>query len=144
MQPDVADLQHLSQVISQATAPAFLLGAVAGFLAVLITRFGRVLDRMRALSEIADDDAPRARLKADLPRLERQARYMNSSIFFAVCSALCTTALVVLAFASALLGYRHEPVVAWVFILALGLMGASLIYLALEVRLGLAEFELYR
>ena len=50
----------------------------------------------------------------------------------------------VLAFASALLGYRHEPVVAWVFMLALGLMGASLVYLALEVRLGLAEFELFR
>ena len=144
MQPDLADLQHLSQVISQATAPAFLLGAVSGFLAVLITRFGRVLDRMRALGEIADDDAPRARLKAELPRLERHARYMNSSIFFAVCSALCTTALVVLAFASALLGYRHEPVVAWVFILALGLLGASLVYLALEVRFGLAELELYR
>jgi hypothetical protein len=144
MQPDVADLQHLSQVISQATAPAFLLGAVSGFLAVVITRFGRVLDRMRTLGEIADDDAPRARLKAELPRLERHARYMNSSIFFAVCSALCTTALVVLAFASALLGYRHEPVVAWAFILALGLMGVSLVYLALEVRLGLAELELFR
>ena len=144
MQPDLADLQHLSQVISQATAPAFLLGAVAGFLAVLITRLGRVLDRIRALGEIADDDAPRARLKAELPRLERHMRYMNRSIFFAVCSAICTTALVILAFASALLGFRHEPVVAWVFILALGLLGASLFDLAREVRLGLAELELYR
>ena len=144
MQPDVADLQHLAQVISQATAPAFLLGAVSGFLAVLIARLGRVLDRIRALAAIAADDQPRARLKAELPRLKHQARYMNGSIFFAVCSALCTTALVVLAFASALLGYRHEPVVAWVFILALGLMGVSLVYLALEVRLGRAEFELYR
>jgi hypothetical protein len=144
MQPDVADLQHLSQVISQATAPAFLLGAVAGFLAVLITRLGRVLDRIRALDGIAEDDAPRARLKTDLPRLKRQARYMNGAIFYAVCSAICTTALVVLAFASALLGFRHEPVVAWVFILALGLMGVSLVYLALEVRFGLAELELYR
>ncbi len=69
---------------------------------------------------------------------------MNRAIFFAVCSAICTTGLVVLAFASALLGYRHEPVVAWVFILALGLMGASLFNLALEVRLSLDELELYR
>ena len=37
-----------------------------------------------------------------------------------------------------------EPVVAWVFILALGLLGVSLVYLALEVRFGLGEFELYR
>jgi hypothetical protein len=75
MQPDVvADLQHLSQVISQATAPAFLLGAVSGFLALLAARFGRVVDRIRALDGVAEDDAPRARLKADLPRLKRQAR----------------------------------------------------------------------
>ena len=71
-------------------------------------------------------------------------QHLNGAIFFAVCSALCTTALVILAFASALLGFRHEPVVAWVFILALGLMGVSLVYLALEVRFGLAELELYR
>ena len=144
MQPDVADLQHLSQVISQATAPAFLLGAVSGFLALLVARFSRVLDRIRALSEIADDDRTRARLRFELPRLERQARYMNGSIFYAVCSALCTTGLVILAFASALLGFRHEPVVAWVFILALGLLGASLFNLAREARLSLDELELYR
>ena len=42
MQPDVADLQHLSQVIYQATAPAFLLGAVSGFLGFLMARSGRV------------------------------------------------------------------------------------------------------
>jgi hypothetical protein len=62
----------------------------------------------------------------------------------ALCQPICTTGLVVLAFASALLGYRHEPVVAWVFILALGLLSVSLVYLALEVRFGLAELKLYR
>jgi hypothetical protein len=49
MPPDGADLEHLSQVISQATAPAFLLGAVSGFLAVLIARFSRILGRIRVL-----------------------------------------------------------------------------------------------
>jgi hypothetical protein len=145
MQPDVvADLQHLSQVISQATAPAFLLGAVSGFLGLLMARFGRVLDRIRALAAIAADDKPQARLRSELPRLERQMQYINRAVFFAVCSAICTTALVVPAFASALLGYRREPVVAWIFILALGLLGASLFNLTLEVRLGLDELTLYR
>ena len=41
-------------------------------------------------------------------------------------------------------GVLAEPVVAWVFILALGLLGASLFNLAREVRLGLDELELYR
>jgi Protein of unknown function (DUF2721) len=145
MQPDVvADLQHLSQVISQATAPAFLLGAVAGYLSLQLARLGRILDRIRVLDGVAADDQSQARLRSELPRLVRQVRYMNRAIFFAVCSAICTTVLVILAFASALLGFRHEPPVAWIFILALGLMGASLFNFVLEVRLSLGELELYR
>ena len=34
MLPDAPDIDHLTQVISDATAPAFLLGAVAGFLSI--------------------------------------------------------------------------------------------------------------
>src|SRR3954447_26536811 len=111
MQLDVADLSHLSQVISQATAPAFLLGAVAGFLAFLVDRLGHLLERIRALGETTDESTPRARLKVDLPRLKLQAKYVNQAIFFAVYSAICTTGLVILAFASALLGFRHEQIV---------------------------------
>jgi len=144
MQLDVADLSHLSQVISQATAPAFLLGAVAGFLAFLVDRLGHLLERIRALGETTDESTPRARLKVDLPRLKLQAKYVNQAIFFAVYSAICTTGLVILAFASALLGFRHEQMVAWMFILALGLLGASLVNLARDVRASLGELDLYR
>jgi hypothetical protein len=141
MQPDVADLVHLSQVISQATAPAFLLGAVAGFLAILMARVNGIVDRIRTLNAIADDDKAQTRLKSDLPHLRRRAKLMNQAILFAVASALCTTGLVILAFASALLGFRHEPAVAWIFILALGLLGASLFNLAREVGIALNEFD---
>ena len=145
MQPDVvADLQHLSQIISQATAPAFLLGAVSGFLGLLMARFSRILDRIRALAGIAADDQSQAHLRSELPRLGQQLRYINRAITFAVSSAICTTALVILAFASALLGFRHEPVVAWIFMLALGLMAVSLFNFVLEVWFSLGELKLYR
>ena len=36
---------QLSIVISQAAAPAFLLGAIASFLSVLVSHMGRVVDR---------------------------------------------------------------------------------------------------
>ena len=145
MQPDVvADLQHLSEVISQATAPAFLLGAVSGLLGLLMSRFSRVLERIRAVAGIAADDQSQAHLRPELPRLMRQLRILNRAIFFAICSAICTTALVILAFASALLGFRHEPVVAWIFMLALGLMAVSLFNFVLEVWFSLGELKLYR
>ena len=45
----VPDVRQLSQVMSQATAPAFVLGAVAGFVSILLGRMTTVLDRIRSL-----------------------------------------------------------------------------------------------
>ena len=66
---------------------------------------------------------------------------MNDAIYLAVGSAICTTLLVILAFASALFGFRHEPGAAAMFILALALMCASLLTLAREVRMALTEYD---
>ena len=138
---DTVASEQLSRVIAQATAPSFLLGAVSGFVAVLMGRMNGVIDRIRALNAIADDDRARSYLKEDLPRLKRRAKLMNDAIYLAVGSAICTTLLLILAFASALLGLRHEPGAAVMFVLALGLMGASLLTLAREVRIALTDYD---
>jgi hypothetical protein len=143
MEHGVTDLSQLSQVISHATAPAFLLGAVAGFVSILIARMNGIIDRLRSLNSIADDDTPRARLKSDIPRLEHRARLMNNAIYLAVGSGICTTVLVILAFVSAFVGIRHEQVVGVLFVVALGLLGAALFTLAREVRIALNEFDHY-
>jgi hypothetical protein len=59
----VPDTVRLSQVMVQATAPAFILGAVAGFGSILLGRMTSVIDRIRGLNKIADGDAARAHLK---------------------------------------------------------------------------------
>jgi Protein of unknown function (DUF2721) len=143
MQPDVTDLSQLSQVISHATAPAFLLGAVAAFVSVLIARMSGIIDRIRSLNMIADDNSPRTRLKSDIPRLKHRARLMNHAIYLAVGSGICTTVLVILAFASAFVGIRHEQLVGVLFVVALGLLGAALFALAREVRIALNDFDDY-
>jgi len=56
----VPDTAQLSQVMVQATAPAFILGAVAGFVSILLGRMTNVMDRIRSLNEIADGDSVRA------------------------------------------------------------------------------------
>jgi hypothetical protein len=137
----MTDLNHLSQIISHATAPAFLLGAVAGFVSILIARLNGIIDRVRNLNLIAEDESPRARLKADIPRLKRRASLLNAGIRFALVSGICTTLLVVLAFGSAFAGLRHEPVAAILFMVALGLLGAALFSFAREVWIGLDEFD---
>ena len=75
----VPDAGQLSQVMSQATAPAFVLGAVAAFVAVLLNRMTSVIERIRSLNEIAADDPARTHLKSDIPRLRKRAKLLNAT-----------------------------------------------------------------
>jgi hypothetical protein len=143
MYPDTPTVSQLSHVIVQAAAPAFLLGALAAFIAVLISRLNRVVDRTIILNGISDDDTARRRLKADLPRLMRRAVMLNRAIFWAVIGSISVTLLVVIAFASALLQIQHERGVAILFMVALGAFTVSLVDFAREVRIALSEFDHY-
>jgi hypothetical protein len=60
-----------------ATAAAFVLGAVAAFVAVLLGRMTSAIERIRSLNEIADDDAARAHLKSDIPRLRQRGQTLE-------------------------------------------------------------------
>ena len=65
------DAGQLSQVISQAAGPALIQGAVAGFVSILLGRMNAVMDRIRYLNDIPDDER-RLQLKSDIPRLLRR------------------------------------------------------------------------
>jgi len=141
MHPDTPSISQLAHVISQAAAPAFLLGALAAFIAVLINRLNRILDRTVVLNGIPDDDASRSRLKADLPRLMRRAAMMNRAIFWAVVASIAVTLLVIVAFVTAFLKLQHEYGVAIFFLISLGAFTISLIDFAREVRIALSEYD---
>jgi uncharacterized protein DUF2721 len=138
---ETPSVSQLSQVISQAAAPAFLLGALAAFIAVLISRLNRIIDRTVVLNAIPDDDPVRSRLKADLPRLIRRAAMVNRAIFWAVAASISATLLVIVAFVTAFFQLQHEFGVAVFFMISLGAFTASLIDFAREVRIALGEFD---
>jgi hypothetical protein len=143
MIPELPTVSQLSQVISQAAAPAFLLGALAAFIAVLIGRLNRVIDRTILLNAIADDDAVKSRLKADLPRLMRRAAMTNRAILWAVISSITINCMVIVGFVSAFFQIQHERGVAALFMVSLGAFAASLTEFAREVRIALSEFDHY-
>jgi uncharacterized membrane protein YgcG len=143
MFPAMLPVDQVSQVIIHATAPAFLLGAVAAFVAVLITRMNRVVDRAIVLSEL-DDNAANASLKSDISMLKLRAALLNNAIFWAVASAIAVSILVMLAFLSALFNVRHEPGVALLFIVSLAMFTLSLVHLAREVRVAVLELDHFR
>ena len=103
-----------------------------------------VLDRIRSLNEITDDDAKRAHLKSDIPRLQRRASLLNSAVRLALLSGMCTALLLVVGFLSAFLQVRHEYGAGILFAIALCLLGASLFQFSQEVRIGLSEADHYR
>jgi hypothetical protein len=132
---DAFSVIQLSTVISQVTAPAFLLSAVASTVSILITRLNRVADQYHSISGLPEDDSAAAHLRAELPNLTLRAHYMYRAIFWAVGSGICTCLLVIIMFTSALLQFQHEVGAAVLFIIAMGLFTTALIYLAREVRL---------
>ena len=137
------ETQQLSQVMSQATAPAFVLGAVAGFVSILLGRMTTIVERIRSLNEIGEDDR-RAHLKSDIPRLQRRASLLNSAVHLALLSGMCTALLLVIGFLSAYLNLRHEYGAGGLFVLALCLLCAALFRFSQEVRIGLSEADHYR
>ena len=137
-------LPQLSQVITQVTAPAFLLGAVASFTSVLIARMNRIIDRSQVLNAIGDDESSRSHLKSDFPRLKRRAVLLNNSILFSTFAAITTSVLVIVAFVSAYFNVAHEYGVGVLFVLALAFFTASLVNLARETRIALHELDHYR
>lgn len=140
--PVTPSVDQLARIIGNVAAPAFLLGAVAAFISVLVSRLNRVIDRAQFIYNIPDSDASRSFLKGDLPRLRRRAEILNRALFWAVVAAILTAFIIIVAFVSALLHLSHEYGVALLFMAALVTFCASLIDLARETRIALHDNDL--
>jgi hypothetical protein len=135
----VTDIDHLSQAISHATAPAFMLGAVAAFLSILIARLERVADKLRALRTSDASLDPTGVVAASFAR---RMELLTRAIYFAVLSALLTAGLLIAAFLAALAGIGHGQIVALLFACALGLLMASLVDFTREMRVYMVHMHL--
>jgi hypothetical protein len=129
MLTEMPSIEQLSRIIGSVAAPAFMLGAVAAFISVLISRMNRVIDRSQFLHGIVDGDSGKSYLKADIPRLKRRAALLNKSVFYATVCATITALLIIVAFVSALFHVAHEFGVAFLFVVALGFFVVALVNL---------------
>jgi uncharacterized membrane protein YgcG len=127
-------ISQLSVVISQSIAPAFILGSVASFISVLVTRLNRIVDRCRDLA-LNEQIRGSAAAGGDESRLNARANFINRAIFWAVGSAFATLLLMIVAFVSAFLGLQHERGVAFLFLVALLFFCASLFYFGKEIQI---------
>jgi hypothetical protein len=133
-------VEELSRIISQATAPAFLLGAMAAFISILIGRLNRVVDRCVAL-DVNDASDPSGRLRASKSSLMRRAKLLRRALEYAVIAAILITFLVIAAFASVAIGVNQAYGASLLFVLALCFFAASLICFWCEVRIAVGSVE---
>jgi Protein of unknown function (DUF2721) len=132
-------ISHISEVISQSVAPAFILGAVSGFTSVLVTRLNRIIDRCRILGVGDQNHGAEGSSRTELSALNVRAKFINRAIFLAVGAALVTILLMVVAFVDVLFEIPHQRAVAVLFVVALLLFGAALVNFGREVQIALRD-----
>ena len=120
---------RLAEVIEHTTAPAFLLGAMAAFVAIMLAR---VENLMRRMNEGEHHSAH------DLLQTRRRVRLLHWAIFFALCAAIVTILLVV-AFVFGFLNLAHEYGMGTLFFVSFALFLISLALFAQEIRLALKD-----
>lgn len=139
----VVDLGDVTHAIQLALAPVFLLTGIAGMLNVMAGRLARIVDRIRAINRIGEKEHDRLFSRGDLPRLRQRAGFVRRAIVLALLSGIGTTLIVVFMFGGAFLAVTHEWGAALLFIGAQSLLAASLVRFALELRIGLSDFDNY-
>jgi hypothetical protein len=126
----VPDIDRLTQIFSNAIAPAFFLGAVAAFVSLMMSRLAAVSERIKAAGAVPDQDG--AAGSTSLGALTRRARLLSDGIILSLASGICATLLLAMLFASQFFGLHHVYGAAVLFIGATLLLGVALFRFAQE------------
>ncbi len=133
--PEVSQVAHTIQL---AVAPVFLLAGIGGFLNVCASRLARVIDRARVVEKLVPQSLGREhdRLIDEIRILDRRISVVNTSIFLSVLAALLICAVVVLLFASNMVGINMGTLIALLFIGSMLSIGSAFAMFIIETRLG--------
>jgi hypothetical protein len=139
----VPELEKLTHIFSQATAPTFFLGSVAAFASLMSTRMATVVGRIRQLNAIPANDPQRLHLKADVDRLKRRAKLLAQGMRDSLVAGICATILLAILFISEFIGLSHAYGAGLLFLLATVALGKGLIAFVRECGIQLAEADEY-
>ena len=134
----------IAQTIQLSLSPVFMLAGIGALLNVLAGRLSRVVDRARALEALhpASRGPEHDRHVWELRLLDRRMIVINAALVLAVSSAVMTCLVVALLFVAELVKLHIGTVVALSFILAMGLLIASLVSFLIEVRMSLIAIHI--
>lgn len=129
-------ITDISEAISLAVAPVFLLTGIGAILSVLTTRLGRVVDRARLVERripAVTSDEYRALLRAETSVLWRRITTINWAIRLSVSSALIICVVVMSLFLDDFMAFNMGSIIAALFVLAMIMLILALLFLLFEV-----------
>jgi thiosulfate reductase cytochrome b subunit len=131
-------IEAVAGVIQLAVAPVFLLAGIAGLLGVLSTRLARIVDRARVIERRipqAKRDDQRTLMRRETTVLWRRIALINWAIRLCVTGALAICLVIVALFVGEFVVFNLATAIAVLFVLAMALIVAGLVFLLSEVNL---------
>jgi hypothetical protein len=128
----VNSLSHLIPILQLAVGPVILISGVGMLLLTLTNRFGRVIDRTRALhrDRTAQPGAARGALSDQITILHRRASILRWAIMLAGGTALLVAVMILVLFLAALAAVEAGLLIVALFSASLlALIGAILAFL---------------
>ena len=128
-----------AHIIQLAVAPVFLLSGIAGLLAVMTTRLGRVIDRARAIhaSYHGAGETLRRDLDQELAVLSRRSKVINLAVTLVTICALLVCSVIAGLFLGEFLGFDSSVFIGWTFILAMASLITGLLIFLREIDLAM-------
>jgi uncharacterized protein DUF2721 len=134
----MSSIEAMAQVIQLSVAPVFLLAGIAGLLGVLSTRLARIIDRARVIERRipqAKTDEQRALMRRETKVLWRRIALINWAIRLCITGALAVCLVIVALFLGEFVAVNIAVIVAVLFVTAMVLIVAGLMFLLTEVGL---------
>ena len=134
------DLQteNVAKLIQLALGPVFLISGVGITLSMLTQRLARIVDRARMLESEREETTHEKKLSTidwELRVIFRRARKINTAIALCTASALFTTLVVTLLFASEFVPLGVGVIIAILFVSSMGCLSVAFLVFLLEVRI---------
>ncbi len=137
-------VSQLIPVLQVAIAPVILISGVGLLLLTLSNRFGRAVDRSRALAKEMKglNETDRRRLDGQVRILYRRARLIRLSITMAAFSVLLASVLIITLFCTVLMKLEVGLLISILFICCLLSLLVSLAAVIREIHLSLTALKL--
>ena len=101
----VPDSERLRTIFGLATAPAFFLGSITGFVSLMSMRLATARDRLQAFKALPGEDQKRQERHA--ANLRRRVRLLQQAIRVSLVAGVTATVLLAALFATEFFGLEH-------------------------------------